>query len=102
MDIENLAQKIIHTIEDKKITPRPRWKFLLKNYSLWTLFGIATVIGSLAVSIIIFLLRHNEWEYLPHNNIWITMFSIIPLFWVIVLIIFVALASYNIRHTNKG
>jgi len=88
--MSNISKQVLNNIQDKK--PKPKWEFLLKNYVIWFLFAISIIIGSLAVSIIIFMLRNNAPAFLIK----------LPLFWIVILGIFLFLAFYNMQHTEKG
>ena len=99
-----LSEKILEKIKEKNITPKPKWTFLLKDYSIWLLSVGSLIIGSLAVSVIIFLVRNDDWDVYKHINDSLGQFILLtlPYFWIIFLIIFILAANYNIKHTKKG
>src|SRR3989339_592452 len=99
---DNIIEKTIEQIKSKHIEPISRWKFLLKNYTLWIVFYLTTVIGALAFSLILFVSR---FEIGPHFgralpfNAW---FCVLPYSWLLILAVFVGLAYLNVRYTEKG
>lgn len=100
MEERELSLKVLEEIKDKKISPKPKWNFLLKSYTMWALFGLAIVIGSLSTSIILFLVFNSR---IPEELTWLQHLVILfPYFWVIVLVIFLFIAWFNFSHTEKG
>ena len=59
--MNKISEKILDKIKQQHIIPKPRWQFLLKDYLIWAVFVIATIIGSLSVGIIIHLLVDFDW-----------------------------------------
>ncbi len=97
------GKKILEKIKESHIKPKPKREFLLKNYIIWSIFGIAILFGSFAISVIIFMITHTDWQYFaifagPIKRLLINL----PYFWLIILVIFLVIALYNLRHTKKG
>ncbi|NUM25844.1 MAG: hypothetical protein HUU49_04485 [Candidatus Buchananbacteria bacterium] len=100
---QDLGKNILEKIKESHIKPTPRWEFLLKDYVMWIIFIIAILVGSLATSVTIFMLRHENWDYYQAQPSAITTILInLPYFWLLILLAFLGLAWYNIKHTNKG
>lgn len=97
-------EKLIAKIKNEKLTPKPRWQFLLKNYVIWISGALALVIGSLAVSVIIYLLKYNDWAvYSQAKKSFLEFFLLnLPYFWIVFLGIFVFIVYYNFKHTENG
>lgn len=93
--MSDISQKILEKIKEKKIEPKSKWGFLLKDYLIWLFFGLSVLVGSLAVSVIIFLVVHLNSPMKPAR-----MF--LPYFWIIILTLFLFLAYYNFKYTKKG
>ncbi len=100
----NLAEKVIKTIENKNIKPRPKWEFVLKNYLIWTLAALALIVGSLAFAVIIYLIRNSDWDlYRQISNGWLEFVILtLPYFWLLVFIFLTLLAYYDFKHTKRG
>jgi len=100
----NLSKEILGKIAEEGIKPKPRWQFLLKDYSIWASGVLALVIGGLAMAVVIYLLRYNDWSVYSQitdsfiNFILLTM----PYFWLLFLGIFILIVNYNLKHTKKG
>src|SRR3989344_8809285 len=101
---QDLGHKIIETIKDEGLRPKPRWQFLLKNYVLWGLTLLAILIGSLSFAVIIYMFVNSDWEVyaLVADNITAYVFLILPYFWILFLALFALVAYYNLRHTKNG
>ncbi|MBT5338676.1 hypothetical protein HN858_04670 [Candidatus Falkowbacteria bacterium] len=98
---KKLALKILEKIKQHYIKPKPKWHFWIKEIILWFLFGVSIVIGSLAFTLIIHLLKN---DILPmrkflHANEYFLYF---PFFWLLILVVFIALAYYHWQKTEKG
>jgi hypothetical protein len=98
------TDQIFATLQEKKIKPKAKWKFLLKDYLLWGLFGLTILIGALAVSVIIFLLLDNDWQAHQYlNKSFLAYFFLsLPYIWFFILIILTGLAYFNYIHTKHG
>jgi hypothetical protein len=100
----DLGNKILERIKEEKIEPRPRWQFLLKDYFVWSAFGISLLVGALAFCVMLSIILDNDWDiyrYLeisPFEHFLISL----PYLWILLLFLFLAIAYYNYRHTKKG
>ena len=99
-----LANNTIQEIEEKKISPQPKWHFLLKNYSFWLFFALAAASGALAVSTIVFMLKDNDWNAYAYmdRSLLIHIIACIPYFWIFVFTLFVLFAYNSLKHTKGG
>ena len=104
MDHKDIGQKVLKIIKEKKIKPKPKWAFLLKDYSIWLISITSLIIGSLAFSVIIFLIKNNDWDVYKYINNSLLEFVILtlPYLWFVILILFIAAVYYNFEHTKKG
>jgi len=100
----NISDKIIDKIRVEKITPKPRWQFLLKNYIFWTAFGLSIAIGSLSFAVIFHTTLENDWDVYRYldKNIVTFIFISLPYFWIIFLTIVLAADYYEYKHTKLG
>ncbi len=101
---QEFEKKLLDTIKEKDITPKPRWEFLVKDSFFWSLAVFTVVLGALCVSTIAAILHSGDWdiaERLGHSSFGY-MVAILPHAWLIILFGFIFLADYYIRHTKKG
>lgn len=98
------ANKILKNIETKKIKPTPKWKFLLKDYFVWGLFGLSTLVGALATGVIIFICNDYDWDIYNYlgKSFWSYGLILVPYFWIIILVLLGFLAYFNYQHTRRG
>ena len=101
---DKFNQTLIDKIKDKKISPTPKWHFLLKNYAIWIVGLASLVLGAIAVSLIIFMLRFNDWDlYLrAGKNPLERLLMVIPFFWLICMAVFLILVYFEIKKTKTG
>lgn len=102
--MDNLSDKTIEVIKKDRINPEPRWKFVAKNYAVWLLFAVATLMVSVAVSIMIFMLLVNDWDVYRYldQNLLSHIFLYTPYVWVIFLAVFAFIAYQSLRQTKRG
>jgi hypothetical protein len=99
-----LPEKIIKEIEDHNLVPKPKWKINLKRVVLWSLAGFATILGGVAVSIIIFVFIDYDptaHEYL-NQSAFKDILLTIPYLWFVVLVALTIVAKYSFRHIKFG
>jgi len=97
-------QKLLSKIKGNKLSPTPRWHFLLKNYVIWVVGGLSLLIGAGAVSVLTYLTINNDLQ-IHHvlNKTWgEVMLLTLPYFWLIFLGLFILVIYYNIKHTKRG
>ena len=101
---ENFEEKILQTIKEHHLAPKPRWQFLLKDSLVWAAATIALLVGGLAVAVVIHLVLNNDWEVYENINETLLGFIILtlPYFWLVCLTLFIGLGYYNLKHTKRG
>lgn len=100
--MSNITDKIINTIKDQNLLPKPRWRFILQRILIWVLAFLSAIFGSLAFSVMIFILVNNDWEVLKYIDRTPLQHAIetLPYIWILILILFVVLSYYNAKHTK--
>lgn len=103
LEDKNFNDSVLQKIKEQKITPKPKWQFLLKNSLIWTLGVLSLVLGAVATSLIFYMLTGEESGFgLTHPRNFEALFVIVPFFWIICLAIFAVSVFYYIKHTKKG
>lgn len=102
MSDRNLSQEILTKIKDTK--PKPRWEFLLKNYTVWILGFVALLLASLSFATILYMMINNDWDIYGSigGDLASFIFMTLPYFWLIFLALFVGGAYYNFKNTKGG
>jgi uncharacterized membrane protein len=101
---EKFGQELLEKIKTKHLEPKPKWQFLLKNYTIWTTGILSLILGAVSMSLIFYMLRYNEINVYKRlgGQLWGKLLLIIPIFWIICLIIFILIVLYNFKHTKTG
>ncbi|MBT4153142.1 MAG: hypothetical protein HOE53_00670 [Candidatus Magasanikbacteria bacterium] len=97
-------KKILETLKEKDITPKSKWEFLVKDSMFWSLAALTVLLGAVCVSAIAAILHSGDWdivEKLGHSPMGYVI-ALLPHAWVIILVGFILLADYYVRHTKKG
>lgn len=101
-----ILEEVIKTIKDKGVKIRPNWHFRVKNIILWTMAVLTTLIGSIAVSSIIFKFSNFQRIAPPgprlHREAMTNTLDTFPFVWIIIFIIFIYFLYKEIRITRKG
>ncbi len=99
-----LPEKVIEEIKAQGIEPRPRWHFLLRRFVL-RLFAVSTtVLGGIAVAVIIFVFIDHDASarvYLA-ESIFEDLLQTIPYLWLGTLLLLIGITKYAVRHTKFG
>ncbi len=102
--MSDISKNIIEKIKKECIKPTPKWVFLLKNSVIWGIFAFSILLGSIAVSIIIFQLNDVDWNVYHQTEHGVAEFVIlaVPYFWVLLMGGFLYLAHHYFYHTKAG
>lgn len=104
MSDEQFNEAVLQKIQQDKIKPLPKWLFLWRNILIWSLGVLSLVLGSLSVSLIIYMQGLNEWSMYQSMKLnYLEMVVVmVPMFWLISLGVFMWLLYYNVKKTDKG
>ena len=101
---DKLQQQILEKIKCNHVTPKKKWHFLAKDSLVWISAGFVVVLGAAAVATILAILAMGDWDVLDilgHSKISYALMTI-PYAWLLLLLMFVAIADFNIRQTKSG
>ena len=102
--MKNLIQNTIGKIKSQHIVPEPRWRYLVKKYGLWLLLGVILILAAISLSAAHDNTSKLDWDlyrFMRQNRI-IYYLSLIPYVWVILIVVFLAAALFEIRKTETG
>jgi hypothetical protein len=102
--MRNLIQDTVEKIRQQRITPDPRWKYLVKKNCLWLFFAGILFLASLSLAVFFDNIGNLDWDLysIEHQNRIVYIFSILPYFWIMLIAIFLATAFFEIRKTETG
>jgi len=101
---DDFDQVLLGRLKKEKLAPASRWRFEVKNYSIWTLGAASVAVGSVSFALIVHLAKNNDWEIYGEVSDGFGQFLLLtlPYFWILLLALFMSVAYYNIRHTRFG
>lgn len=104
MTDKDLSQDILKKIKDKKIKPKPKWEFVAKDYLVLLFVFLSILFGSLATSVVIYMIDNNDWDLYNkiNGNLAAFVLSTLPYFWLVVLTVMLILIYFNFRNTKGG
>ncbi|MBN2418448.1 MAG: hypothetical protein JXL81_03610, partial [Deltaproteobacteria bacterium] len=102
--MNDISKDTLKKIKDQGIVPRTKRYFLLRRSTVWGLFVLSVILGSIAASVAIFQVRNTDWDLFQHYRHSIPEFILlfIPYFWGLFLIGFSIVAYYYFRRTKSG
>ncbi len=102
--MKDLIKETIEKIKDQGIAPEPRWKYLVKKYGMWAVFGVIILLGAISFSIAFNLLSQLDWDLyrFAHQSAVLYSLSLLPYFWIVTIGILLALAFFDLRKTETG
>ena len=102
--IEQIGKNALEVIKQKKINPKSKWKCLLYGRVAWGLSLIFIVIGGLAFSVIVYMVKNNDWDMYSHLGDSLVEFIIVtlPYFWITLLMLLIYLAFFSSKFTEEG
>jgi hypothetical protein len=98
------SEKLIQAIREQDIKPLPKWRFTLRNSLLLAAFLLAVLLGALSFSVILFAIQQTDFNvvnHLSHSRMELFL-GLLPFFWILVLVVFLAIAIYSIQYAPKG
>jgi len=101
---DKFDQELLGKIKDEKIIFKSKRYFFLRNYMIWLAGFLALMIGGLAISVMMYLMSHNDWSIYSQisQGLLEFLFLTLPYFWIFFLTFFIFIVYYNIKHTKKG
>lgn len=100
----DISKETLDKIKEQGIVPRAKGYFLFMRYTVWSLFLLSVILGSIAASAAIFQLKNAEWELFRHYRHSISEFIwlFVPYFWLLFLTGFSIITYYYFRRTKSG
>ena len=95
-----ISENILKTITEQHVKPEPKWKFLVKNWLTWIMFGLALLVGTMSFSVILDIIVRHDWDiyfYLHKTFLQYVLLSL-PYVWIGLLVLFFAVAYYDFIH----
>jgi len=104
MTEKNPTQDTMDKIMSGEVRQVPRWHFIVKNIILWIVGFLCIVAGALTVSLIIFTFANGAFSLrgVAYHNFIQHIMIVLPILWIIITIIFVALFDFFVRCTRRG
>jgi hypothetical protein len=98
-----ISQQVVERIKNDHISPKPRWRFQAERFAAFSFLAFFLIIGALALSLIMELVEEMDLNNVltRPRGISLSIYSF-PYFWLIVLMIFAALAVADFFRTRNG
>ena len=95
---------ILARIESEQLQPTPRYTFLLREWSVWGLWGLTVAVGALAVAVTMYEAMSIQYALYEatHHNFGTFVVDALPYVWVFILLLMTLAAVPGIRHTKRG
>lgn len=102
--MSKLSHRILRKIKKEKVTPKPKWYFMLMHTLLGTAILTSIIIGGIAVAIVIRHFTLTDWQLARQfaGGPVRSFIMLIPYIWLIFIGITILLADLLFKHTKKG
>lgn len=100
---KTLKDSVFDRIESEKLCPRSKLYFKGKECLIWTLWLLSVILGSFAVAVTMFVVTYQQYALYEatHYNFFTYLVDVLPYLWLIVFILMVYVAFYNLRHNTS-
>ncbi len=104
MSEQDLSAKVLETIKEKKLKPRAKWHFVVREILIIVASAALLVVGSISFSAMIHRFQYNDYGLYAHRGSDLALFVLatIPYFWILATVAFLALLYYILKNTKKG
>lgn len=101
---QSISDSVLQSIEEQQLQPSSKWSFLLKDGVVWISAGVVILFGALSVAITIAVYEHADIALVARTveSPVFLVARLLPVFWVVMLIVFMAIAEFNLRSTKYG
>ncbi|HID91694.1 TPA: hypothetical protein EYG96_01505 [Candidatus Gracilibacteria bacterium] len=99
-NLNNFAENLKNTIQEKEIEQIPSWVFWSKNIAIFIFFTLSVIIGAFALSLVFYSIFERGFEGIrPMHTEFLTS---IPLLWLFFFVIFLLFAIFGIKHFPRA
>lgn len=98
------SEKFVAKIEENKISPKPRWQFSVKKYSVLTFTVVLLILGSLAFSLVLYLVNNQDWglQSISRGRWLVLIITTLPYAWLLFFALFIISIFYSLRQLKHG
>ena len=102
--MKKLSQDIIGKIKKEHIQQKAEYIFIVKNIFFTIFFLFSLLLGAIAFSLITYAIFEIDFELFSSPMVprFQYLLSVVPLFWLISLLLFLILANFSAKHIKKG
>lgn len=100
---QRLSDRVLEQIDHEGIAPKPAWHFLLREWVVWLIAGVALVVGSVATALTLYI--HDASRFIEHQihvSDLAAIFHAIPLFWLALVALALFYTVHAVRETRRG
>lgn len=99
-----LEQKVLDSIEQQELQPKPAYVFFARRSVFWLLAILSIALGGISFAVLLYGfigLWRGGWQSLDDVPLGEVLFSI-PVVWLATMPLFIASAYFGFRHTRRG
>lgn len=100
----SLRELVFDRIERENVCPRSRLFFQSRECVVWSLWLLTVLVGALAIAVSLFVVTHRRYALYEatHDNFLTFFATVLPTVWVVIFLLMIGFAIYNVRHTRRG
>lgn len=102
--MSKISEKIIEKLKKEGIGKIPKWRFVLKRAFVWASLIVAVILGSFAISMVMFQTINMDFDLLPRvaPGAGFGLFKIVPYFWLFIAVLLFVFVYFDFKNTRKG
>jgi hypothetical protein len=103
MHNHTVRDNVLTRIEEEKLAPKPAWHFLLKEWVVWIVAGVAFMAGGIASTLTFYIVNTSFFmeqyiERTPADR----LFDLVPFFWIVLCVLALFYTVHAVRETRRG
>ena len=101
---QSIQDRVFAAIEEQQVEPRSKYLFAAQNAAIWSMWLCSVCVGSVAVAVVLFASTYTYYDVYEamYDNFATAMIEALPLLWLLILAVMVAMSSKWLKATNRG
>ncbi len=99
-----LKKIVMDRIEQDKVCPWPRSRFLLQQGLVWGLWLVGTLVGAIAIAVTLFVVSFHRYIFLDatQESIFTFLVEVLPYLWFFIIVLAMIFSARVLRYTKRG
>lgn len=102
--VPDLKASVFDKIAAEEVKPRAKWVYSTQEYAVWVMWVLTVILGAISIAVALFVVSHQRFALyeLTHRDFVTFAVDVLPALWLILFVVLVAFAVFNLRQTKRG